>query len=281
MSHILPVLSIDPMKQPALKGKAPIKKAISAVAQRVRRHTSDTEKEPVDRVLTREQIDLFCKLVRTELPKKIAEIDQLRRREFNYERMKQKYLMGEGELKKNFVAPHSRTEVDAYQEMYILADLSSESFLFPNGLIPANHAMDELVKILVEHLENLQGLTSQCLFALELAVPPYEKRSAFEYSLLQDITTEFVNVSNWALSQHASLHSSVLDFHGKEMISIACYPQYEDRRKAYIRSEKKQLKELIAIVNNFFFVSMNLFDVVCKNGDKLTSILYKARTGIY
>ena len=265
------------MKQPLLKGKAPIKKIKSAGGNASK---CGSEKDHIERIVAREQIELFCKIVRNELPKKIADIDQLRRKEFNYDGMKQKCLTGEAELKRHFVELNSRAEVEAYQAMYTLADLSSSSFLFPNGFVHANLAVDNLVKVLMEQLEDLQRMTTECTFALELAVPPYEKRSAFEYSLLQDIRNEFVHARQWAVSQHTVVESQVLDFHAKEMISIACNPQYEDRRKAFIRSEKKQLKELITVINYLFFVCMGLLGVVCKNGDKLGLLLTKTHANL-
>ena len=266
------------MKQPPLKGKSTLKKVKSASDKPSK---SCLAKDPTDQAsVIREQIMLFFKIVRNDLPKKIAEVDQLRRKEFTYERLKQKCLTGKAELKQHFVELNSRNEVDDYQKLYTLSDLSANSFLFPNGLVQANHCLDELVKVLANHREDLQRFTFECTFALELAVPAYEKRSAFEYSLLQNIQHEFASVSQWANSQHSELDTVALDFHAQEMLKIAYYPQHEDRRKAFIRHEKKQLKELAEVANYLFFQCTSLLDVVCKNGDKLGLLLCKARSGL-
>ncbi|KAI2798326.1 hypothetical protein RDWZM_004682 [Blomia tropicalis] len=258
-----------------LKGKKP-----SPIGKnRKRQSSNEDEKEPIDRTVVREQIDQFVRILMKDFPRKIVEIDQLRRKEFNYERMKLKCLTTETELERYFPKLNSKVEIDKYQQMYTIADFSSCSFLFPNGMIPINRSADELVQILLDQLEDLQRYLFECCMTIELIIPSYEKRSAFEYSLLQDLLSEFRRVLKWANTQYGTAETLILDFHGQEMIKIANYPQYEDLRKAFIRSEKKQLKELVTIVNYLFFLYLTMMDIVCKNGDKLGMLLTKARNG--
>lgn len=254
------------MKLPKLKGKVSLKKS-----------SPDRDKEPIERALVREQVDLFCKIVNNEMPKKIEQIDDLRRKEFNYERMKQHCLTAEAELKRYFPELNSRADVDQYQQLYSVADFSTNSFLMPNGLIPTNRALDELVELILDQLKDLQQFMFECCLTIDLVVPSYEKRSASEYSLLQDIRAEFRAVQTWASEQYGQVKFQSLDLHAGEMSKIATYPQYEDLRKVTIRREKKHLKELVSVVNHLFFQYMHLFDVVCKNGDKLGLLLRKAR----
>lgn len=263
-----------------LTGKSPLKQVKSELNRAKGKSASDDEKD-IGRLVTREQIDLFKNIVQKELPKMIIELDGLRRNQFKHETLMKKCLSGASELEKHFLVPHTRAEVDSYLQLYSLADFCDYSFLFPNGVVPVNSAVHETVSILLEHLHTLAEHCNQCVFALNLAVPPYEKRTAFEYSLLEEIKTEFESVGSWAKNAHAEQSTLFLNWHASEMASLLRSPQYEDRRKAYLLGEQVQLKAFVSLLNQIFFCTVNLYETVCKNGHKLGAILSKARTATW
>ncbi len=254
-----------------LCGKSPLKQL-----NKTNNNTPDKE-EDIARLVAREQIDLFTSIVQKELPKMIIDIDRMRQNEFKHERLSAKCLAGDAELKQHLLAPNTRAEVDAYIELYSLADCSNFGFLFPRGSVPVNSAVVEKVNLLLEQLHQLAEHCAQCVFALKLSVAPYEKRTAFEYSLLQDIMAEFEGVGCWAKHQHAEQSTLFLNWHASELIELVRFPQYEDRRKAYLRGEQVQLKALCSVLNQLFFCTVSLYDTVVKNGHKLGDILSKAR----
>lgn len=260
-----------------LTGKSPLKQVKSELNRVKGKSVSDEEKD-IGRVVARQQFDLFKSIVQEELPKLIVELDGLRRNQFKHEQLMKKCLCGASELQQHLLAPHSRSEVDAYLELYSLADFSDYGFLFPKGSVPVNNAVVEMATILLEHLHTLGEHCSQCVFALNLAVPPYEKRTAFEYSLLEEIKSEFEAVGSWAKHGHTEQSTLFLNWHASEMVNLMRTPQYEDRTKAYLRGEQVQIKAFDVLLSQLFFYTVNLYETVCKNGHKLGPILSKART---
>ena len=264
-----------PMK---LCGKSPLKKLNRAKGKKSHQEgKKEEEEEDIGRLVTREQIDLFTRIVQQELPKMIVDMDRLRQNEFKIEHLMAKCLSGAAELSQHLLAPNSRAEVDAYIELYSLADCSNFGFLFPRGPVSVNQAVVEVVNLLLEQLHQLAEHCTQAAFALKLAVAPYSKRTAFEYSLLQEVTGEFEGVGSWAKHQYAEQSTLFLNWHASEMVDLVRFPQYEDRRRAYLRGEQVQLKALSSVFSQLFFATVSLYDTVVKNGHKLGDILGKAR----
>lgn len=231
--------------------------------------------ELIDSVIIVEQIDKFKDIITKVFPKRIAQTDELLRKDFNLEHLK-KFMITEKEIEKAFPVLNNKKDIDEYRRLYALTLNYEEQFLFPNGLFAANRHLERLIDLVMGQFKELYECLHECCFTIELLLPRYEKRNVFEYSFLNDTLQSFKEHETTAFHRYKELYKRYYDYRASVVYRIAKNPQFEDYRKLLLWKEYETIIDLIDLETNLFYFYLCLMDMVVKNGDKFALHLNKA-----
>ncbi|XP_054286857.1 proteasome activator complex subunit 3 isoform X2 [Macrosteles quadrilineatus] len=141
-------------------------------------------------------------------------------------------------------------------------------FALPNGTVPSNQTLSELIHTVKPHIKQLVEDTNLLKMWISFLIPKIEDGNNFGVSVQEDTLAEIQSVE----SEAAAFFDQISRYYAsraKVISKVAKYPHIEDYRRAVKELDEKEYLSLWLVMCEIRNRYCTLHDIVLKNIEKL------------
>jgi len=154
-------------------------------------------------------------------------------------------------------------------EMNCINDVGgTKVFALPNGIVPSNQTLTDLIQTTKPHIKQLVEDTNLLKMWISFLIPKIEDGNNFGVSVQEDTLAEIQSVESEAAAYFDQI-SRYYASRAKVISKVAKYPHIEDYRKAVAELDEKEYLSLWLVMCEIRNRYCTLHDIVLKNIEKL------------